>query len=113
MSVALAPRSASSISSTQTALGSTSGRMPFLKQLLKKMSANDGAITQRMPKSRSAHGACSRLEPQPKFSKATRISACRHAGRLSTKSGRSLPSALKRISANKCLPSPLRSVTFR
>ncbi len=42
--------------------------MPFLKQLLWKMSANEGAITQRMPKSSSAHGACSRDEPQPKFS---------------------------------------------
>ena len=31
------------------------------------MSANEVAITQRMPKSRSAQGACSRLEPQPKF----------------------------------------------
>ena len=48
MSVALAPRSASSISWAQTALGSTSGRCR-LKQLLKKMSAKDGAITQRMP----------------------------------------------------------------
>jgi hypothetical protein len=51
------------------------GRMPFLKQLLKKMSAKDVAITQRMPKSSSAHGACSRDEPQPKLSPATRICA--------------------------------------
>jgi hypothetical protein len=39
------------------------------------MSAKDGAITQRMPKSSSAHGACSRDEPQPKLSPATRICA--------------------------------------
>jgi hypothetical protein len=51
--------------------------MPFLKQLLKKMSANDGAMTQRMPKSSSAQGACSRLDPQPKLSPAIRISASR------------------------------------
>ena len=53
------------------------GRMPFLKQLLKKMSAKEGAMTQRMPKSSSAQGACSREEPQPKFSPATRICALR------------------------------------
>ena len=35
-----------------------------------------GAMTQRMPKSSSAQGACSREEPQPKLSPATRISAC-------------------------------------
>ena len=54
------------------------GRMPFLKQLLWKMSAKLGAITQRMPKSSSAQGACSRDEPQPKFSCAIRISAWRY-----------------------------------
>ena len=51
--------------------------MPFLKQLLLKMSAKPGAMTQRMPKSSSAQGACSREEPQPKFSCAIRISAWR------------------------------------
>jgi hypothetical protein len=51
--------------------------MPFLKQLLKKMSAKLGAITQRMPKSSSAQGACSRELPQPKLSPAIRIWACR------------------------------------
>ena len=76
---------------SQTSRGSAIGRMPFLKQLLWKMSAKLGAITQRMPKSSSAQGACSREEPQPKFSCAIRISACRYGSRLSTKSGRSSP----------------------
>jgi hypothetical protein len=58
-------------------LGSTTGRMPFLKQLLKKMSAKEVEITQRMPKSASAQGACSRDDPQPKLSPATRIWASR------------------------------------
>ena len=50
------------------ARGRRIGRMPFLKLLLKKMSAKSGAMMQRMPKSSSAQGACSRDEPQPKFS---------------------------------------------
>ena len=36
------------------------------------------AMTQRMPKSRKAHTACSRLEPQPKLRPATKILASRH-----------------------------------
>jgi hypothetical protein len=39
-------------------------------------------------------GACSRDEPQPKLSPATRIEALRQAGLLSTKSGFSVPSSL-------------------
>ncbi len=39
------------------------------------MSAKLGAITQVRPWSSSAHGACSREEPQPKFSLAMRIEA--------------------------------------
>ena len=42
-------------------------------QFEKKMSANDGAMSALKPKSSSAHGACSREEPQPKFFPATRI----------------------------------------
>lgn len=51
--------------------------MPFFAQLLKKMSAKLVEITQRMPKSASAQGACSRDEPQPKLSPHTRIFAFR------------------------------------
>ena len=40
-----------------------------------KMSANDGAMITRKPNSPSAHGACSRDDPQPKFLSATRIDA--------------------------------------
>ena len=35
----------------------------------------EGAITTRKPKSSSAHAACSRDEPQPKFRPASRIGA--------------------------------------
>ncbi len=45
----------------------TIGNSPFLKQLLKNMSAKLGAMTHRKPYSSSAHTACSRLEPQPKL----------------------------------------------
>ena len=62
------------------------------------MSAKLGEITQRMPKSISAQGACSREEPQPKLSPATRIVAPLYSGRFSTKSGCSLPSSSKRKS---------------
>lgn len=56
------------------------------------MSAKDEAMTVRMPKSRSAQGACSRLEPQPKLPPlTTRISALRYAGWLRTNSGFSSP----------------------
>ena len=44
-------------------------------QLLRKMSAKLGAITALNPASSIAHGACSRLEPQPKFSPAIMIEA--------------------------------------
>jgi hypothetical protein len=53
----------------------TIGRMPFLKQLLKKMSAKLSAITARKPKSSKAQGACSRELPQPKFLRVSRICA--------------------------------------
>jgi hypothetical protein len=66
--------------------------MPFLKQLLKKISAKSGAMMQRMPKSSSAQGACSREEPQPKFGPAIRISARRQGSWFRMKSERSLPS---------------------
>ena len=51
------------------------GSRPFLKLLLKKMSAKLGAISARKPYCSSAHGACSREEPQPKFLRASRMEA--------------------------------------
>jgi hypothetical protein len=39
------------------------------------MSAKSSEMMQRMPKSSSAQGACSRLEPQPKLGPATMILA--------------------------------------
>ena len=58
-----------------TVVSSTIGSNPFLKLLLKKISAKLGAITARNPKSSNAHTACSRDEPQPKFSLASKIVA--------------------------------------
>ena len=49
------------------------GRIPLLKQLLKKISAKLGLITHLIPKSSKAQGACSLEEPQPKFFPAKRI----------------------------------------
>ena len=89
---ALPPSFASSISASQIARGRRIGRMPFLKLLLKKMSAKSGAMMQRMPKSSSAQGACSREEPQPKFSCAMMICALRYGYWFNTNLGRSLPS---------------------
>ena len=50
------------------------------------MSANDGATITSKPWSCSAHGACSRDEPQPKFGPVTRIGAPSAAGSFSSKS---------------------------
>jgi len=49
------------------------GKIPFLKQLLKKISAKLIANITFIPKSLIAHGACSLDDPQPKFSKAINI----------------------------------------
>ena len=53
------------------ASSTTTGSSPFFRQLLRKMSAISVLMTARMPKSSSAHGACSRDEPQPKLRPAT------------------------------------------
>ncbi len=67
----------SAINSLTLASSMTISRTPFFTQLLKKISAKPGAMTQRMPKSSSDQGACSRLEPQPKFSPVMRNLALR------------------------------------
>ena len=51
------------------------GSMPFLKQLLKKMSAKLVDIMHLIPKSFKAQGACSLEEPQPKLAPPTMIEA--------------------------------------
>ncbi|KAH3659002.1 hypothetical protein OGATHE_006728 [Ogataea polymorpha] len=58
-----------------------------------KMSPNDGAMIDLMPKSLRAHGACSLEEPQPKLSPVThKIWALVYGSTLSTKSvGTSFP----------------------
>src|SRR3954453_10679977 len=70
-------------------------------------------MTQLIPKSVSAQGACSRLDPQPKLSPATMILACRYGPWLSTKSGFSEPSARKRTSSNRCFDNPVRLIVRR
>mmetsp|Transcript_2513 Transcript_2513/g.4267 ORF Transcript_2513/g.4267 Transcript_2513/m.4267 type:complete len:224 (+) Transcript_2513:159-830(+) len=110
---AFSPFSASAISTSTCSCGSTIGSMPFLKLLLKKMSAKDVDTITLMPKSSSAQGACSREEPQPKLSPAIRICALRYCGLFSTKSGISVPSRLNRISSNRLAPKPVRAMDFK
>ena len=69
-----------------------------MKQFSKKMSPNDGPITQRNPAPMSAHTADSRDEPQPKFSAVTRTLAPPYGAWLRMKSPFSDPSELKRTS---------------
>ena len=52
------------------------GSRPFLKQLLKKMSAKLGAMMARKPYCSIAQGACSREEPQPKVLAPAWTAAC-------------------------------------
>ena len=87
----VAPGAASSFA--WLAGSSTTGTRPFLSALLRKMSAMRVETTARMPASTSAHGACSRDEPQPKLSPATRIVQPCASGRFRTNSARGFPSA--------------------
>jgi hypothetical protein len=52
------------------AAGRQTGRMPLRTQFIRKIGEKLGAMIARMPNSSSAQAACSRLEPQPKFSPA-------------------------------------------
>ena len=67
----------SSASCSISWIGRATGKRPFWKQLLLKMSPKYGAITALMPMPFSAHTAPSRLEPQPKFSRLRMIGASR------------------------------------
>ena len=61
--------------------GSTTiGNRPFLRALLRKMSAQLVVMTALMPQAVSAHGACSRDEPHPKLSPAEEDLAAGHLG---------------------------------
>ena len=71
------------------------------------MSAKLEEITARNPASSIAHGACSRLDPDPKFGPVIRIDAPAYRGSFNTKSG-SL-----RHSSNRNGPKPVRSIRFR
>lgn len=69
--------SISAASESTTALSTTMGKIPFWKQLAKKMSPKPEPMMARMPISCSDHTAPSRDEPQPKFGPVTNISAWR------------------------------------
>mmetsp|Transcript_64449 Transcript_64449/g.153820 ORF Transcript_64449/g.153820 Transcript_64449/m.153820 type:complete len:207 (-) Transcript_64449:1466-2086(-) len=102
------------MSSRTSARGKVMGNMPFLKQLLKKMSAKLVEIRHRMPWSNNAQGACSRDEPQPKLSPQTRMLDLRYGCRFRTNSGSSVvPSGLYRISKKALLPKPVRLIVLR
>ena len=58
-----------------------------MEELLKKISAKEGAIKTLNPASYKAHGACSLDEPQPKFSLAKRIDDPLYLESFKTKSG--------------------------
>ncbi len=73
-------------SATSSAL-SAIGSNPTLYELPRKMSANDGAMIARNPRSSSAHGACSRDDPEPKFGPETSTTASEYSGRLRMNSG--------------------------
>ena len=73
--------------------GKIIGNIPFLKQLLKKISAKEVDTTTLIPKSDKAQGACSREDPQPKLSPQLRCWLL-YADLLSTKSPTSEPSEL-------------------
>ena len=68
------------------------GSRPFFMALLRKISAKDVLMTARIPQPVNAQGACSRDEPQPKLSPATRICAPWYSGLLRGKSGLGPPS---------------------
>src|SRR6201993_4706772 len=73
------------MSSATSSSRSTTLRNPFLLLLFAKISANDEAITTLKPKSASAHTACSREDPQPKFFPVTRMLPPRYRGSSSKK----------------------------
>ena len=70
------------------------------------MSAKDGARIARKPYCASAQGACSREEPQPKFSPASRSVAPAAFGAFSSKAGSGEPSGRYRQSKNSAGPKP-------
>jgi len=70
------------------------GSTPFFSAFPRKMSAKEGATIARKPHAASAHGACSRDDPQPKLRPARRILAPSASGSSSAKSSFGDPSAL-------------------
>ena len=79
--------SARDIRKFTSSCGSSIVKRPTFEQLLRKMSANEGAITAVIPMSSRPHTACSRDEPQPKFCWAIMMGAPAYAGLFVTKDG--------------------------
>ncbi len=89
------------------------GTRPFLRAFPRKMSAKAVLTTASKPPAWSAHTACSREEPQPKFRPATRTRAPSASGRFRAKPGVALPSFSHRQSAKSAFPRPSRVVVTR
>ena len=89
------------------------GKIPFLKQLLWKISAKLELITHVIPKSNNAQGACSLEEPHPKFFPAIKIFDLLNGVLFKTKSLISLPLSSYLISKNKFLPNPVLLIVLR
>ena len=71
-------------------------------------------MTHFIPRSRSARGACSRELPQPKLGPVTtKIFGHRYGSLLSTESGLSVPSLLKRSSTKNVDLRPVRLIVLR
>ena len=84
----------------------TTGNTKLFSSLFLCMSAKKLLITTLKPYPAMAHAACSRLEPQPKFLPATRMTPP-YFGSLSTKSFFKEPSLLYLQSLNRFSPKPV------
>jgi hypothetical protein len=76
-----------------TSRGTTTGNSPFFNELFLKMSAKLVEMTALNPYCVSAHGACSRDDPQPKLSPARSTWHARAAAWFRMNSGFGRPSA--------------------
>src|ERR1700682_5719097 len=77
------------------------------------MSPKLGAMTVRNPYCCSAHGACSRDEPEPKLRPEIKTLAPAYWGLLSTKSGFGEPSDSTRESKKRPFSKPVRAMLLR
>ena len=85
---------------------------PIISQLPAKISPNEIPTTASIPHWRRHCGACSRLDPQPKFSFTKRSFALRRSARLNGWS-RAVPSGSKRSSWKGYCPSSEKVIALR